>query len=176
MSSSSNVFLVSQGANYEIEKAENLIWAPQKTKNNGAPMFYWESLTMIKAGDILLHCLQGNIVAVSEVMAQLGEEGWQGYSTAPLPEKLINRQETEGWLVKCEYVELNNGGLPLKNFRAVILKYKSLKHSAFDKNGDLNNGYCYLLEPEIADAVIKEMLNQNPPLRQLDYLQDYLNG
>ncbi len=32
MSSPINVFLVSQGANYEIEKTEGLIWAPQKTK------------------------------------------------------------------------------------------------------------------------------------------------
>lgn len=170
-----NVFLVSQGANYEIEKSEGFIWAPQKTKSDGAPMFYWEVLTMMNAGDILLHSLQGNIVAVSEVMAQFTDEGWKACATAPMPKNFANYQEVDGWLVKCEYVELSDY-LPLGIFRDVILKYKSFKHSAFDKNGDTNNGYCYILEPEIADAIIKELFNQQSLLRQLDYLNSYLNG
>ena len=138
-------------------------------------MFYWQVLSMMQAGDILLHSLQGNIVAVSEVIAQLTEEGWQACATAPMPEKFANHQDVDGWLVKCEYVELEDY-MPLGQFRDVILKYKSFKHSAFDKNGDTNNGYCYIMEPEIADAIIKEMFNQQPLLRRLDYLNAYLNG
>ena len=175
MSSPIQVFLVSQGANYEIEKAGGFIWAPQKTKNNGAPMFYWETLKQINAGDILIHTLQSNVVAVSEVMAQLTEEGWQGHSTAPLPENFTNRQEGDGWLVKCEYVELVDY-LPMALFKELILKYKHDKHSAFDKNGDMNNGYCYLLEPEIANSIIEEMFHQQPELRLLDYLTNFLDS
>ena len=175
MSSPVKVFLVSQGANYETEKAGGFIWAPQKTKNDGAPRFYWETLKEINAGDILLHCLQGNIVAVSEVMAQLTDEGWQGHSTAPLPENCTSRQEGDGWFVKCEYVELNEW-LPLGILREIILKYKRDKHSAFDKNGDINAGYCYLLETEIANSIIEEMFHQQPELRKLDYLTTFLDS
>ncbi len=176
MSSPVKVFLVLQGANYEIEKEGGFIWAPQKAKNDKPPMFYWETLKQIDAGDILIHCLQGNVVAVSEAMAQLTEEGWQGHSTAPMPENFTaNRQEVDGWLVKCEYVELKDY-LPLGLLRDVILKYKRDKHSAFDKNGDLNAGYCYILEPEIADSIIEEMFHQQPTLRQLDYLTAFLDS
>ena len=175
MSSPIQVFLVSQGANYEIEKAGGFIWAPQKTKNNGAPMFYWETLKQINAGDILIHTLQSNVVAVSEVMAQLTEEGWQGNATAPMPEELPNWQNIDGWLVKCEYVELSDY-LPLGMFRDIIMQYKLDKYSAFDKYGDTNAGYCYILEPDIAKAVIKEMLNQHHSLRQLDYLNNYAHN
>lgn len=174
MSSDVNVFLVSQGANYEIEKAEGLIWAPQKTKT-GSTMFYWEVLKLIKPGDILFHSVQGSIVAISEVMAQLGEEGWQGYTVAPMPETFNNYQEIDGWLVKCEYKELDDY-LPLGLYRDFIIQHKTLKHSAFDKNGDINNGYCYVLEPEIAEFLMQEMINQHPYLRSIDYLNNYLKG
>lgn len=175
MSSPVKVFLVSQGANYEIEKEGGFIWAPQKTKNDGAPMFYWETLKEINAGDILLHTLQGNVVAVSEVMAQLTEDGWQGHSTAPMPENFTSRQEGDGWFVKCEYVELKEW-LPLGVLRDIILKYKSDKHSAFDKNGDINPGYCYILETEIANAIIEEIFHQQPDLNTLDYLTAFLDS
>ena len=166
------VFLTCQGVNYEIERDGSFIWAPQKAKYNKPPFFYWETLSIMKAGDIILHSLQGNVVAVSEVMAQLTEEGWQGNATAPMPEELPNWQNIDGWLVKCEYVELSDY-LPLGMFRDIIMQYKLDKYSAFDKYGYTNSGYCYILEPDIAKAIVKELLNQHVSLRKLDYLNDY---
>ena len=77
-------------------------------------------------------------------------------------------------MVKCEYVELSDY-LPLGIFRDTIVKYRSFKHSAFDPRGDVNNGYCYVLEPEIANAIVGELLRQHRSLRKLDYLLNYLD-
>lgn len=169
------VFFVTQGATYEIERDGGFLWAPQRKNNGKAPMFYWKNMTNVEAGNIILHYAQGNFRAISEVHAQLTEKGWQGYSEAPMPRSLPDYWENAGWLVQCGYVEFTRP-IPLSTFTNVILKFRKQKYSAFDKNGSVNQGYLYLLEDEIADAVFRKALDNQPDLGKLDYLVEYLNG
>ena len=172
---STNVFFAAQGNTYEIERDGGFLWAPQRNRNGGPPMFYWETLREVEAGNIILHYARGNFRAISEVHAQLASNGWQGWSEAPMPKELPDAQDIAGWLVKCEYVEFKNP-MPIETFRDLILENRSEKHSAFDKNGDVNSGYLYRLEDKIADAVIRRALGNQPDLGKLDYLVEYLNG
>lgn len=174
MSKPTNVFFAAQGNAYEIERDGGFIWAPQRNRNGGPPMFYWETLTQVEAGNIIVHYARNNFRAISEVHAQLTNNGWQGWSESPMPKELPDAQEIAGWLVKCEYVEFKNP-LPLEDFRALILDSRGEKHSAFDKNGDVNSGYLYHLEEKIADAIIRKALGNQPELGKLDYLVEYLN-
>ena len=172
---STNVFFAAQGNSYEIERDGGFLWAPQRNRNGGAPMFYWETLKEVEAGNIILHYARGNFRAISEVHAQLASNGWQGWSETPMPKELPDAQDIAGWLVKCEYVEFKTP-MTVDSFRDLILANRSEKHSAFDKNGDVNSGYLYHLEDKIAEAVIRKALGNQPELSKLDYLVEYLNG
>lgn len=175
MSKPTDVFFAAQGTTYEIERDGGYLWAPQRNRNDGPPMFYWETLTHVSAGNIILHYARGNFRAISEVHAQLVDgKGWQGWSEAVMPKELPDSQNINGWLVNCEYVEFETP-LPIETFREVILENKSDKHSAFDKTGAVNKGYLYHLEDKIADAVIRKALGNQPDLGKLDYLVEYLN-
>ena len=173
MSAPTNVFFAAQGSTYEIERDGGFLWAPQKNRG-GDPMFYWENLTHVEAGNIILHYARGNFRAISEVHAQLTDNGWQGWSEENMPKELPDSQDIAGWIVKCEYTEFIKP-LPIEDFTEIILKFKSDKHSGFDKNGNVNSGYLYHLEDEIADAVIRKALGNQPDLSKLDYLVEYLN-
>lgn len=173
MSTPTKVFFAAQGATYEIERAGGFLWAPQKNKS-GEPMFYWENLKDVEGGNIILHYARGNFRAISEVHAQLTDDGWQGWSVAEMPKELPDYHPVDGWLVKCEYVEFK-APMPLENFHDVIMKFRSEKHSGFDKTGAVNRGYLYHLEEGIADAVLRRALGNQPDLSKLDYLVEYLN-
>lgn len=174
MSKPTDVFFAAQGATYEIERDGGFLWAPQRNKNGGPPMFYWETLTQVSAGNIVLHYARGNFRAISEVHAQLTPDGWKGWSEAVMPKELPDAQDTAGWLVKCEYVEFKNP-IPIDTFHDLIMDYKSDRHSGFDKNAMVNSGYLYHLEDKIADAIIRKALGNQPDLGKLDYLVEYLN-
>ncbi len=172
--SKTNVFFAAQGAVYEIQRDGGYLWAPKKNKS-GAPMFYWENLTHVEAGNIIIHYTRGHFRAVSEVHAQLTNNGWQGFDEAIMPKELPDFREEEGWLVKCEYFEFSKP-IPLETFHDVIMAHRSEKYSAFDKSGLVNQGYLYHLEPEIAEEILRKALGNQPELSKLDYLVQYLNG
>lgn len=66
------VWWVAQGASYNEERDYGIILAPQKTKA-GSTMAFWDNVTRVVPGDIVLHYANSNIRAVSEAISSYVE-------------------------------------------------------------------------------------------------------
>ena len=64
----SKTWLVSQGRIYDIERSGEYIWAPKQTKD-GAERFYWNNLTKVSEGDIILHYFQNADFNISSIIS-----------------------------------------------------------------------------------------------------------
>ena len=172
-----NVFFVTQGQAYWFENRDGYIWAPKVLRGD---KIFWRNVELVKVGDVIIHhagALNGGISAISQAMTD--------YYEAPIPQELqavaksgipgVGFWEPEGRRVDCEYVNLRNK-MPIKYFKETILKFKRGpgEHSAFNKNGKVNQGYLYELEKPIAYAMIKEALNRNPYLKERQFIVDIL--
>ncbi|MDP1421166.1 HNH endonuclease [Peribacillus simplex] len=137
-----NNFIVMQGHTYQEEKGLGIIWSPQQDKGGNVP-HSWKRMTEAKEGDRVFHYVKGLIVAISVAN--------DNYQNAPKPSIMQNHSKwnDEGYLVNLEYHELD---VPL-NVRASfneILPLLPIKYSAFQKNGDGNQGYLYPCNEELA--------------------------
>ena len=81
-----------------------------------------------------------------------------------------------GRRVDCEYVELRNK-MPIKNFKRDILELRLPKYrdyhvanSAFNRLGNVNQGYLYELERPLAYIFIKEAINLNLDLKDYAFI------
>lgn len=186
-----NLFFVTQGQAYNIESIPHngYIWAPrysQRADNPEVPYppkFYWENLTLVKKGDIIIHhagSLNGGIADISIAETDC--------YTANIPPELKNISNAnipgvgtwidEGWRVDCDYVHLKNR-MPIEKFKSVILKYRRNypgARSAFNKNGGVCQGYLYELEEMIGYHIIKSAVQLNPNIINLEFIVSTLKN
>ncbi len=168
-----STFFITQGITYEIQKNGGYIWSPSKIKASAVQRFYYDNITHFEIGDIVFHYLNKNFVAISQVEPILKGKA---YIKATIPEELSAEQwYSEGYIAKCHYVEFKNP-IPIALFHSTIMKYKASKFSAFNKNGTVCQGYLYHFEKEIADAVIKKAVENQPELYRVDFIFNYLTG
>ncbi|TKH06154.1 HNH endonuclease, partial [Peribacillus simplex] len=137
-----NNFIVMQGHTYQEEQDLGIIWSPQQDKGGNVP-HSWKRMTEVKEGDRVFHYVKGLIVAISVAN--------DNYQNAPKPSIMQNHSKwnDEGYLVNLEYHELD---VPL-NVRASfneILPLLPIKYSAFQQNGNGNQGYLYPCNEELA--------------------------
>lgn len=131
-----------QGHTYREEKELGIIWSPQQDKGGNVP-HSWRRMTEVKEGDRIFHYVKGLIFAISVAN--------DNYQNAPKPSIMQNHSKwnDEGYLVNLEYHELD---VPL-NVRTSfneILPILPIKYSAFQQNGDGNQGYLYPCNEELA--------------------------
>lgn len=177
-----NVFFVTQGQAYEFESRDRYIWAPNP---EGATPYhadrkFWSNVELVRAGDIIIHFAgknNGGIRAISQAI--------KDYYDSPITPELkvvsdagihgVADWPHDGRRVDCNYVFLRTS-MPIKNFKETILNYKRGRgqHSAFNKNGGVNQGYLYELEGPIAYAMIKEAVRLNPYLKEHQFIVDSL--
>ncbi len=159
-------WLVTQGRTYDIERKGGYIWAPKHTKE-GAEKFFWNNLTRVTPGDIIIHYSTG-IKAVSRVTEPCQE--------SVMPQELAKADElnTEGWMVKCEYFDLGQV-IRIIKFKDEILKYCTEENSAFNSKGSVKQGYLFELNEIIAVLFMREILKVKPDLSKLPFINEFLN-
>lgn len=162
----SMVFLVFQGSTYEEERKGQFIWAPQYTKS-GATCHHWDRLMDVREGDVIFHCSNGYIQAISRAVGPCKNCLRPVQNTSDVD---WTQWEKEGRSVQCKYHPLVK---PLKHgdYKEVITKYSGVKYSPFDKDGNGNMGYLFNLEPELAAFFIKKAAEKNHELFDLSFLQ-----
>lgn len=110
---------------------------------SGKKRYYWDTLSELKPGDILFNYNGGIIKAVGIVTSHCYD--------IPISEL---QDETEGWGDTRRQVDYKPYAIEnivdISDYKNEIIKYSRDKNSAFDKNGGVNRGYVYELEPEIA--------------------------
>lgn len=156
-------YLVFQGGSYNEESTGQFIWAPKFTK--GKTMHHWDRLMDVREGDVIFHCANGEIRAISRAKAAFVE------SARPnLTSDEWKNWEKDGRRVDCDYYILKT---PLKHgaYKDKILEYCNVKYAPFDKNGDGNMGYFFDLNQNLAAFFIQEIAKKNPDILNLDYLK-----
>lgn len=63
-----NIWWVNQGATYRLSKAGGFLWAPERN-SKGAELTYWSTMKEVRAGDIIVHCSGGKIVALGRAIS-----------------------------------------------------------------------------------------------------------
>ncbi len=157
-------YLVFQGDTYNEERTGQFIWAPKFTKD-GRTIHHWERLTDLREGDVIFHCSDGYIQAVSRVKAACEDSARPDSSAGDWA-----NWEKDGRRVDCDYYVLET---PLKHgiYKEKILEYCNVKYAPFDKDGNGNMGYLFYLNQNLAAFFIQEIAKKNPEVVNLEYLR-----
>jgi hypothetical protein len=173
-----NVFFVTQGKTYWFEERDGYIWAPKVLCGDRV---YWRNVELVKAGDVIIH-FAGSLNSGINAISQAKTNYYNSPITPELQEIAIRNEKSgvgfsypNGRRVDCSYVILSNK-MPIEDFHEVIIRFKrgAGKHSAFNKNGGVNQGYLYKLETPIARSMIKRAISLNPYLEKYEFITEIL--
>lgn len=159
------LFFVFQDRKFDREHAGGYVWAPDSSptgKHVGAnPIFD------VRDGDVIFHGHDAQIWALSVASTSA--------FPAMHPDDLFpgEIQNTKGHKVNCVYTLIQN---PVKteDFRDEIIPYSNEIYAPFDRNGDGNTAYFYYLNRNLAMIFLQGLLEENPDLKELDYVRDLL--
>lgn len=158
-------FLVFQGSMFDKECEGGYIWT-SKYNRSGDLCHPWERMAEIHKGDVILHCVEGSVKAISVA------EG--ACTDAVNPEKLIEKSlDSEGRMVKCSYTKIQK---PIQHadYKDTIIKYCNVKYAPFDKDGNGNTGYLYELNRTLAKFLVEKSVMDNSYLLDLACVQELL--
>lgn len=125
-----NFYIVMQGRTYIEEKQHGVICS-LTTDKKGEPMHFWERMKDVQVGDILFHFVKGEIVALSTVSAP--------YRTGQKP---YGDDVSLHYIVETKYEPLDVP-FSVKPAFAELAPFMPIKYSAFQENGDGNQGFLY---------------------------------
>ncbi len=157
-------FLVFQGNTYDEECRGQFMWAPKYTKG-GTTCHHWDRLMDVREGDVIFHCSNGYIMAISCAKSAYKDSARPDLTTGDW-----TQWEKDGRRIDCEYYPLKT---PLKHgaFKNKIMEYCNVKYAPFDKDGNGNMGYLFELNANLASFFLKEIAKVNAEVLDLDYLR-----
>lgn len=157
-------YLVFQGDTFDEECKGQFIWAPKYTKRGGT-CHHWDRLMDVREGDVIFHCSNGYIQAVSKAKAACVDSARPDHAAGDW-----TQWEKDGRRVDCDYTVLKK---PLKHgaYKDTILEYCGVKYAPFDRDGNGNMGYLFDLNKDLASFFIKEIAKNNPGVIDLEYLK-----
>ena len=157
-------FLVFQGNTFDAEYRGGFIWAP-KYNQGGGTCHHWERLLDVRKGDIIIHCANGYIQAISIVKGACYD--------AESPRELSKEQlwAKDGRMVDCKYIKLQNA-IKHSEYKETILQYSNVKYAPFDKEGNGNMGYLFDLNRELARFFVGKAIVKNGYLLDEEGIRD----
>lgn len=162
-------YLVFQGDTYDEECRGQFIWAPKYTKSGGK-CHHWDRLLDVRPGDIIFHCSNGYIRAISIAKGQCVDSARPEHTTYDWTQWKKN-----GRRVDCEYYVLE---VPVKygDHKETILKYCNVRYAPFDKDGNDNMGYLFDLDRRLAMYFLEVAADDNEFLYDVPILSGMLRG
>lgn len=162
-----NAYIVMQGKTYDQEKEAGIIWS-QRLDQAGHLQHSWERMLEVKQDDLIFHYVSGEIVALSSATAN-GRE-------SPLSVGLPNHPNGHhpGYLVPLDYHELEMP-LSIAEHIETLAPFLPVKYSAFQANGQGNQGYLYPCNDELAIQLLEWISQANlymPDEEQLSLSMD----
>ena len=157
-------YLVFQGGTYSEEFSGQFIWAPKYTKGGGT-CHHWDRLMDVREGDVIFHCADGYIQAISRAKGACSDSARPDKTTGDW-----TMWEKDGRRVDCEYHQLKK---PIKHgaYKDTIVQYCNVKYAPFDKDGNGNMGYLFDLNKDLAAFFMNEIIEKNPEVIDLDYVK-----
>lgn len=133
LSDERKVWWVNQGKSMKIEVEDEFLWAPLESKNGGS-YYFWENLSEVKPGDIILHYAAKEIRYVSEVLSEM-----------IIQERPIKLDEDK-WNDSGRFVKLAvsdiSPRIQLKKFYHEVFKL-NIFHGPLRKNDGVKEGYLF---------------------------------
>ncbi|MDE5772737.1 MAG: hypothetical protein K2I06_14145 [Ruminococcus sp.] len=146
-------FWVNQNKTYDIESKFEFLWAPIFNKRNRKE-FHWETMLNVMKGDIIFHYSNGKICSIS-----IAKDKCYNCSLPDEMHDFSDEWEKDGRRLNSEYHTLNTP-MCIKDSAYIddILKLnRTLKHSPFNKNGRVNQGYLFQLNEEMAKYLLEKI-------------------
>lgn len=129
-------FLVYQNTNYEEEKTNGYIWAPQET-DSGRSIFHWENLRRVRKEDLVFSMVDRKIVSVNSAESNCYEYELNG---------------VKGYRVDLDYKELEES-IDIEDYMDRILELSPDKYAPFNIMGRSNSGYLFDLGDRLGEYI-----------------------
>ena len=151
-----NYFVVFQNKTFEQEYKAGILWAPKHDKNGISTRFFWESMKLVKKGDIVFSVVNNHIITRSVVTSEAID-----YHN-PLDNELWSR---DGWLVRLDYnTQINT--IRMSDFIDQLRVLLPNHHSPFRKsNGYGNQGYLYPISQELG-VILDKLVNKEYEVKE----------
>lgn len=163
--SNRRLFYVFQGKTFEKELSEGFIFAPY-SKNR--TFHYWERMSEVRTGDIILHGAMGSIVAISEA---------QGSEYKIRMPNFAREWENYGPYARRIDINVCYPLFPIDTsaYRDMIIELcRNEKYAPFNKIGGGNQGYLYDLPKKLGAFFIRLLIARNAELKDVPFIQDIL--
>lgn len=140
-------FFVFQNQSYKEEKAGQYLWAPQSNlkKHNRS---YWQRMTEVKKGDIILHSVDRKIKAISIAQTNCLNED--------RPPELKEIWTTQGWKVSSKYYELEEE-FNISDHIDRLMKLQPTDNGPFNVKGNRKQGYLFSANKSMFDYIMEEL-------------------
>lgn len=165
--SNRNIYFVFQGLQAEHEIMGGYLFAVCREE-----IAHYRRLKRLKKGDIVIHCYKQHIVAVSEVTKECCVK------KRPAAHYLANdKKDASGWMVdvKCQRLRY---AINVSNYKDEIIGLQGNgqgKGYPFNYKGTGNQGYLFNMNRVLALFFLKKIMETDPSIRELDYMQDIHN-
>lgn len=161
-----NIFFCFQREQYQSESEGEYIFA---LDGKGIPS--WERLKEVKKGDIIFHCAEQAIFAISIAQGEYfyTVRPWAHYSANDYLDLKGNKVETKYQklhtpIITCRYMD-----------EIKILQGDSEGMGyPFNKNGKGNQGYLFNLKKSLAKFFMEKIVEKNPFMKEKDYVKELL--
>lgn len=152
-------FFVFQNRTFDAERQGGYIWAP-KPNANGRDLWHWKLMGEVHAGDMIIHIVNKNIVAISIASTAC--------YTANLPGEAQQEQAAEdaGRRVDCTYYMLESP-IAISDFRDAIVELQPTQYAPLNALGRGNTGYLFASNPALSQFLFDKLTLCNTGLQEL---------
>ncbi|TQJ33048.1 hypothetical protein [Arthrobacter sp. SLBN-122] len=130
---------VNQNNSFDHDRPLGILWAPLRTEK-GYRQRHWDALDDVAVGDVIFHYAGQHIKSVGYVS--------RGSLPTAIPYKGGDVWQNDGRSIQVIYSMLEKP-LPLTEIPTSLRVEAKTYGSAFDKNGDVNQGYLFSLPSEV---------------------------
>ena len=160
------IYFVFQGSTYEKELSEGFIFAPYSRLDRW--IHHWERMNEVRRGDIILHCVNTEVLAVSQALGseyQIDMPRWadQWRQYGPKARR-----------INIEVHEVLHS-VSTKNYIHKNKEYcRDEKNPPFNKNGTGNQGYLFNCPKRLAAMYLTLLAGKNPELKRVPFIESML--
>lgn len=152
-------YFVFQNKSFDAEQRGSFLWAP-KSNYNGRSVSHWKLMQDVKAGDVIFHSFNKNIVAISIAISNCYSSG------QPDNLKQEHLWEDEGWRVDSRYT-LIRYPVVTSDYMTTILELQPEQYAPFNVLGRGNTGYLFASNYALSKFLFDILLASNPFLNEI---------
>lgn len=159
------IYFVFQGKTWQRELQEGFIFAPYSKDRY---IHHWERMDEVRSGDVILHGVNGQIVAISEAQTasyRISMPKWAGEWVHYGP--YARRVDIKG--IYPLY------GLTTRDYTDMIIECcRRVDYPPFNRNGGGNQGYLFSCPTRLASFFIRILLQKNPRLKNVAFIDELM--